>query len=157
MDLVQFVIPGRGRRVGLIQADRVLDLTCASSALATVVELASRAFQQGKRLPVVVEVLAQGRQLESLDYNTLLAADPEGKDPWLLPPVDHPDPSRVLVSGTGLTHLGSVQSRDEMHGGKAATVEPQTDSAKMFAMGLADGKPLDDQRGAAPEWFYKGN
>ena len=36
-------------------------------------------------------------------------------EPFLLSPVDHPDPHHVLVSGTGLSHLGSMQSRDEMH------------------------------------------
>lgn len=157
MQLVQFFIPGRGRRVGLVRGERVLDLTGGAAAPASVVELADRTFRQGARLSVLVEELAQPPQLESLAYGDLLTAAPDGKVPWLLPPVDHTDPSRVLVSGTGLTHLGSVKSRDEMHGGKSAAAEPQTDSAKMFAMGLAGGKPAEGERGAAPEWFYKGN
>ena len=74
-----------------------------------------------------------------------------------MPPVDLPDPRRVLVSGTGLTHLGSVKSRDAMHGGQTQVAEPQTDSAKMFAMGLKGGRPHQGERGTAPEWFYKGN
>ena len=57
----------------------------------------------------------QSAQVETLAYDSLLAAEPGGTQPWLLPPVDHVDRSRVLVSGTGLTHLGSVKSRDEMH------------------------------------------
>ncbi len=116
------------------------------------------AFRGEVRLAALVEELAQVAEGSiPLAYESLLAAEPDGTNPWLLPPVDHTDPSRVLVSGTGLTHLGSVKSRDEMHGGKPAAAEPQTDSAKMFAMGLAGGKPATDQRGAAPEWFYKGN
>lgn len=157
MQLVQFFIPSRGRRMGMIRDDRVLDLTSAGSAPTSVVELAASAFRRGLRLVALVEELAQSPRLDSLAYDSLLAGKPDGKAPWLLPPVDHPDPSRVLVSGTGLTHLGSVKSRDEMHGGKPAAAEPQTDSAKMFALGLAGGKPAKDQRGAAPEWFYKGN
>ncbi|MBI3866317.1 MAG: sugar transporter [Planctomycetia bacterium] len=157
MQLVQFYVPGLGRRVGLVRGERVLDLTGAGAAPASVVELAQAAFHNGSRLAEFVERLAQSPGLEPLAFDRLLAADPEGESPWLLPPLDHPDPRRVLVSGTGLSHLGSVKSRDEMHGGKPADAAPQTDSAKMFAMGLEGGKPADGVRGAAPEWFYKGN
>jgi hypothetical protein len=157
MQLIQFIVPGRGRRVGLVQGDRVLDLTAAADAPTNVVELAGRAFGRGVRLAALVDELARAAQGEELSYDRLLAAEADGAEPWLLPPVDHPDPSRVLVSGTGLTHLGSVKSRDEMHGGKSAAAEPQTDSAKMFAMGIEGGRPADGQRGVAPEWFYKGN
>lgn len=157
MQLVQFLIPGRGRRAGIVRDGKVLDLTGANAALSSVVDLALHAFRSEAKLSEVVEDLVRSSKVETLDYNSLLVAEPDGKVPWLLPPVDHPDSHRVLVSGTGLTHLGSVKSRDEMHGGKSATVEPQTDSAKMFAMGLDGGKPAEGERGAAPEWFYKGN
>ena len=33
----------------------------------------------------------------------------------------------------------------------------QTDSAKMFQMGIEGGKPEEGKIGVAPEWFYKGN
>ncbi len=34
----------------------------------------------------------------------------------ILPPIDHPtEPARCLVSGTGLTHLGSARNRQSMH------------------------------------------
>lgn len=157
MQLVQVFVPGRGRRVGIVRDEWVFDLTGANVALSSVVELALHAFRSGARLAAVVEELTRSPQIEAFDHQSLLAAEPGGKVPWLLPPVDHPDPRRVLVSGTGLTHLGSVKSRDEMHGGKSTTVEPQTDSAKMFALGLSGGNPPEGERGAAPEWFYKGN
>ena len=42
----------------------------------------------------------------------------------LLAPIDVPgDPERVLVSGTGLTHLGSAKDRQAMH---AAAATPRT-------------------------------
>jgi hypothetical protein len=157
MKLVQFLIPGRGRRVGVVQGDCILDLGGAGAGPTSVVELAGGAFRQGLRLAQLVEELSRAPQIDRLSYDSLLAAEPGGKVPCLLPPVDHPDPSRVLVSGTGLTHLGSVKSRDEMHGGKSTAAEPQTDSAKMFAMGIEGGRPADGVRGVAPEWFYKGN
>lgn len=73
----------------------------------------------------------------------------------LLPPIDHGDPAHLLVSGTGLTHLGSAEGRDKMH--KAAADGKATDSMRMFLMGLEGGKPSGETVGAQPEWFYKGD
>lgn len=76
----------------------------------------------------------------------------------MLPPLDHPDPARLLVSGTGLTHLGSAKTRDEMHSKQAEDAAPQTDSMRMFNLGVQGGKPPPAQfYGAQPEWFYKGD
>ena len=44
-----------------------------------------------------------------------LISDPKKFDVNILPPVTHPDPHRLFISGTGLTHTGSVKSRDMMH------------------------------------------
>jgi hypothetical protein len=74
----------------------------------------------------------------------------------LLPPVDHPDPAHILLTGTGLTHLGSAEGRDKMHRAAVENAAP-TDSMKMFLMGVEGGKPPDGEEGAQPEWFYKGN
>ena len=86
-----------------------------------------------------------------LDYQSIY----DGASEWrLLTPIDHPDePSRCLVSGTGLTHLGSAAQRQQMHEAKETDL---TDSMKMFRLGLAEGKPAPGTIGAAPEWFYKG-
>jgi hypothetical protein len=74
---------------------------------------------------------------------------------WL-PPIDHADPAHLLLTGTGLTHLGSAEGRDKMH--RAITdAAQQTDSMKMFLMGVAAGKPAAGQVGVQPEWFYKGD
>ena len=73
----------------------------------------------------------------------------------LLPPIDHPDPAHCMVSGTGLTHLGSAEGRDKMH--KAAASGETTDSMRMFLLGLEGGKPAAGEVGAQPEWFYKGD
>ena len=73
----------------------------------------------------------------------------------LLAPIDHPDPAHLLISGTGLTHLGSAEGRDKMH--KAAAAGHATDSMRMFLMGEEGGKPGDGQEGVQPEWFYKGD
>src|SRR5690606_34345653 len=72
----------------------------------------------------------------------------------LLAPIGHPDPAHLLLSGTGLTHLGSAESRDKMH--KAAAGGAMTDSMRMFQLGIEGGKP-EDGPGVQPEWFYKGD
>jgi hypothetical protein len=60
-----------------------------------------------------------------------------------------------VVSLTGLTHLGSATSRDQMHAAMAAG--NATDTMRMFQIGLEGGKPAAGQAGAQPEWAYKGD
>jgi hypothetical protein len=86
---------------------------------------------------------------ERFDYDELIY------ERRLLPPLDHPDPAHCLVSLTGLTHLGSAKSRDEMHA--AAMAGTATDSIRMFQIGLQGGKPRPGEIGAQPEWAYKGD
>jgi hypothetical protein len=99
-----------------------------------------------------VELLRKSAVIETLDYDAIYA----GESDWrLLTPIDHPrEPSRCLVSGTGLTHLGSAANRQQMH---EAAESDLTDSMKMFRSGLAGGKPAPGEVGVPPEWFYKGN
>lgn len=89
---------------------------------------------------------------ELLDYDAIYS----GQSDWkLLPPLDHPqEPARCMVSGTGLTHLGSARDRQNMHFG--ADENAITDSMKMFRWGVEGGKPAAGKVGIAPEWFYKG-
>jgi hypothetical protein len=74
----------------------------------------------------------------------------------IIPPIAHPDPAHLHLTGTGLTHLGSAATRDSMHK-KLDGEETLTDSMKMFKMGLEGGKPKAGEAGVQPEWFYKGN
>lgn len=75
----------------------------------------------------------------------------------LLPPLTHPSPAHCLVSGTGLTHLGSADTRDAMHVKVNADDAELSDSMRMFKMGLEGGKAPFGVEGAQPEWFYKGD
>ncbi|QDY71647.1 AraD1 family protein [Qingshengfaniella alkalisoli] len=75
----------------------------------------------------------------------------------LLPPILHPDPAHLHLTGTGLTHLGSASTRNSMHSKSGAEADKLTDSMKMFQMGLEGGKPANGAVGVQPEWFYKGN
>lgn len=94
--------------------------------------------------------LASASLGETYDYETIVS------EKRLLSPITHPDPAYLLVSGTGLTHLGSADTRASMHA-KLANEDSLTDSMKMFRMGLDGGKPAAGETGVAPEWFYKGD
>lgn len=78
------------------------------------------------------------------------------KERRILIPIDHKDPAHVFVTGTGLTHLGSAEGRDQMHRDLADPIK-LTDSMRMFRLGLEGGKPKRGEAGAQPEWFYKGD
>jgi hypothetical protein len=76
----------------------------------------------------------------------------------LLPPINHPaGPTHFLISGTGLTHIGSAATRNAKHAGVTDPKNPpKSDSMRLFEQGLAGGKPVGDEIGAMPEWFFKG-
>jgi hypothetical protein len=63
------------------------------------------------------------------------------------------------VSGTGLTHLKSASARDAMHpaGAAGAARAGDSDSMRMYRMGVERGRPAAGRPGVAPEWFYKGD
>ncbi len=146
MRLVQFVAPAGERRVGRVSGDgRMVE---ALRGVASVYELAQSAMDRGQRLAD----LAAGMPAERPQALAGLLA--EGR---LLAPLDHPDPAHCLITGTGLTHIGSAQARDSMHQVQAADEAKLSDSMKMFRLGIEGGKPAPGRIGVAPEWFYKGD
>jgi hypothetical protein len=114
---------------------------------ASTYDIASAAIRAGRGL--AAEVAAAGRG-ERVDLSAALAS---GR---VLAPIDHRDPAHLLVTGTGLSHLGSAEGRDKMHK-DLADPSKLSDSMKMFRMGLEGGKPAPGARGVQPEWFYKGD
>jgi hypothetical protein len=112
------------------------------SGIATVYALAETAVAQEVPLAAVIP--------EGGEVVDLAALAVQGK---LDVPVRHPEPARMYLCGTGLTHLGSASTRNAMH---ASGAEDVSDSMKMFRMGLEGGKPAAGKIGAQPEWFYKG-
>jgi hypothetical protein len=169
VELVQFEIPGHGRRVGFVNGDVVRDVTANHADLAYVYDLFQAAFAARRPLVDFVRSLVPGNSTASFSMRALLSGTPGGSTPFICPPLDHADPHRVLVTGTGLTHTGSMQSRDQMHAAqketpsgpsspaKEVSATPMTDSARMFELGVKGGKPLPGARGNSPEWFYKGD
>src|SRR5271157_1901928 len=163
MRLIQFIVSDTGRHAGLIEKDIVIDLTSINPNWQSIYRIFEEAQQAGKNLESYIYNSEFPKNRVTLSYFELLKQKPGGKI-WLIPPLDHPDPAHCLISGTGLTHLGSASQRNEMH---KAPVHPKTieakretrvitDSQKMFEMGLKGGKPEFGKRGIQPEWFYKG-
>jgi hypothetical protein len=144
MRLVQIQKDGT-RRVALVEEPHLRLIAGVESIYELAAGLDSSC---GSLAKIVSESLSPKR----LDYDAVYS----GKSGWrLLPPICHPwEPARCLVSGTGLTHLGSAQNRQKMHLAKESEL---TDSMKMFRLGVAGGKPARGKIGVAPEWFYKGN
>lgn len=122
------------------------DASAYLAGVSTTVELARMAIAEGRTLADAARARLTG---ETVDLSAELAA---GR---LLPAIDHADPARMMLAGTGLTHLGSASGRDAMH--KAAAEGKQTDSMRIFLEGLEGGKPGPGETGAQPEWFYKGD
>jgi hypothetical protein len=138
---------GKMRRVALVQEPKIQLLAPEISSIFTVV---------GAAIAKDIDLSRAARQNatdEQLDYDAIYNGDSDWK---ILPAIDHPEPARCLVSGTGLTHLGSARDRQAMHAPSAEEFESLTDSMKMFRWGLAGGRPKAGSIGTPPEWFYKG-
>jgi hypothetical protein len=135
---------GDARRVAVVEEPKLRLLRNFDSMYA----LAQAAINNdGKLTSTVADYLTD----ESLDYDPIY----EGRSEWkILAPIDHPQEiARCLVSGTGLTHLGSARDRASMH---MAKEQELTDSMKMFRWGVEAGRPDAGKIGIAPEWFHKG-
>jgi hypothetical protein len=144
MRLIQFENEQGGRFVGLVSGERIEVLAGVTSTR----ELALAAIR-GKR-SLAEEVQAHECEAGPL-YRDLLEAQ------RVLPPLDHEDAAHCLVSGTGLTHLGSAATRDKMHQQNEHDDAKLTDSMQMFRWGMQGGRPQSGNVGAQPEWFYKGD
>jgi len=146
MRLVQVTHKTKGRRVAIVEEPHLILLNQYSSIFA----LAKAAIENGGALTSLVK-----RNLSevALEYDSIY----KGKSEWkLLPAFDHPtDVTKIMLSGTGLTHKASAENRQKMH--EAEEEQELTDSMKIYLMGVDGGKPEKGEIGIQPEWFYKGN
>ncbi len=144
--LVQLQHPEHGRRVARVEANELVLLEEYDSAY----ELAWEAVSRQERLSDLIET---NQSENCLDYDAIYA----GQSDWkLLPVFDFPhNPTRCLVTGTGLTHKNSALDRDGMRKGKSTGAE-MSDSMKMYNLGVEGGRPRSGKAGVQPEWFYKG-
>src|SRR5215472_14108807 len=135
---------GTIRRLAMVEEPHVRLLDSCSSLY----ELAHVAISAGMKLS---DIAHQRARNETIPYDPIYSGESDWK---LLPAIDHPEePACCLISGTGLTHLGSARNRQSMHASKE---EDPTDSMKMFRWGVEGGRPASGSIGISPEWFYKG-
>src|SRR5260370_12583548 len=148
LHLVQ-ISNGSSRRVAIVEEPRLYCLTGVQS----VYELAQLGLGRGRRLSEQAIGIANGA---ALDYDAIYA----GTSEWhLLAPIDVPgSPSRLMIAGTGLTHLGSAKEREAMHLVDATMAdETVTDRMLMFQWVMESGRPTAGEFVFAPEWSYNGN
>lgn len=146
MRILQFTKPDGQRAVARVDST---DSLTEIENYETSYDLAQTAIAEGCSLTSLIDKNATGPQH---DYEAVVTED------RLLAPLDHPDPAHFLITGTGLSHLGSADTRDQMHKKVAdAGEESLSDSMKMFRWGLEGGKPANGEVGVQPEWFYKGD
>lgn len=146
MRLVQLIHKTKGRKVAKVEEPNLRLLNGYDS----VYELAIAALQVDRALTkIIVKSLSE----ELFDYDSIY----EGKSDWkLLPAFDHPsDVTKLMLSGTGLTHKASAENRQKMH--EVSAEATLTDSMKIYLWGLEGGHPTKGATGVQPEWFYKGN
>ena len=143
--LVQFKTETGERKVAVVGADG--ETLLPLQGFATVHELALHSMETGTTLEALVANLPRD---EAIDYDAVLIA---GR---VLPPLDHPEPARFLITGTGLTHTGSATARNRMHMDTHGPDAIESDSMKIYRMGLDGGKPAEGAIGIQPEWFFKG-
>ena len=148
MRLVQLA-NGSLRAVALVDEPHLVQLT----QLTSIYQLAERALDHKMPLTKLAAMLADG---DRILYDDVYRQN----SPWtLLAPIDVPGALQMtLVSGTGLTHLGSARERQAMHLETSQKKDVEmTDSMRMFEWGREKGRPAAGEIGIAPEWFYKGD
>lgn len=134
-----------GRRVAASDDGKTLRVL---NGVARIYELALAAARANSSLESAAKAKIGA---ETLSYEEVI------DEKRLLSPLDHPDPYRCLITGTGLSHLGSAAARDSMHAKLQKSEAELTDSMKMFKWGMEGGKPPAGKIGTPPEWFYKGD
>ena len=105
MKLLQFNLPGRGRRAGVLEGAEVVDLTSADPELRSVLDVLNRSVSAGK---VVEDVVREVRPLAADVYAFAdLNVSPSQANPHLDMPICAPE-----VWGFGVTYKRSAMDRD---------------------------------------------
>jgi len=145
MRLIQYTGRDGASRVGCVDTSGVARTI---RGMNTTFEIATNAINRDIKISEFVEERLTD---ESESVTTIL------EEKRIRAPFHHPDPQRQILTGTGLSHLGSASARDSMHTKLNQPHDDLTDSMKMFKLGLDGGKPQLGKIGAQPEWFYKGD
>lgn len=145
MRLVQLIHPEEGRKIAKVEEPNLRIIGNFQS----IFDLADNAVKNNGNLSEAVD---KNLTDTILSYDSIYNLVSDWK---LLPSFDHPlDPTKILLSGTGLTHKASAENRDKMH--EQIENDKLTDSMKIYRMGVESGHPPLGNIGVQPEWFYKG-
>jgi 2-dehydro-3-deoxy-D-arabinonate dehydratase len=109
MKLCQFHLPGKGKRVGVVEGDEVLDVTSPRAGITSVLALVQRCGTAG-RLERQARRMARGARTR-LPWGALDRRPAPGR-PHLLAPLDPPE-----VWGAGITYRRSMQYYEAHTGG----------------------------------------
>ena len=146
MKLLQFVEPGDGMHVGLVDGEQVLDLTGGAGAPRTIYEIYYDLGGDERGLVAAVESLlgAASRTLSLTD----LQANRGSERPYLTKPVSGPPgyPHALSVWLAGVTHEVSAKLRE---------IEAQQATGE--AVNVYDQKYREVSAGGRPELFSKGD
>jgi 2-dehydro-3-deoxy-D-arabinonate dehydratase len=107
MKLLQFYLPEKGQRVGILKDDEVLDIT--STGLGSTLELVERSISEGTS---VDKIASAQKTVGTYSYKSLNII-PDKNKPHLLIPIYPPE-----VWGCGVTYKRSAEMRDEDTTGK---------------------------------------
>ena len=106
MRIIQFTDSRLGRCLGVVRKDEVENVTLRDATFTSTHAAFCKARKKGQRLENYLEnLLANPAHSAPLKLADLLASGS------VLAPVTEEPGSRLLISGTGLTHLGSVEQR----------------------------------------------
>ena len=145
MQLMQWIDPGDGMHVGVVEGDEGLDLTSGGDAPRTVHEIYYDRGGDENGLAAVVAGLkgAVSRRLSLVD----LMANRSSDSPYLIKPVSGPpgDPFALRVWLAGVTHEVSAKLR-----------EIEARQATGDAVNVYDQKYREVSAGGRPELFSKG-
>jgi hypothetical protein len=144
MRVIQYLDTAGEKAVGIVEGAVVAKVATYRSTY----DAALAAIAKGVTLSALLDADRAGT---TEDYDAIIA------EKRIRLPIDHPEPARCLLTGTGLTHIGSADARDSMHVAMAADEHKLSDSMKMFRWGIEGGRPPAGQMGIQPEWFYKGD
>jgi 2-dehydro-3-deoxy-D-arabinonate dehydratase len=122
MKLIQFFLPGKGKRVGFVQGDRVLDITSAEEGVRSTLDLVA----QGKTAQGLVARatwLSRTLHRKGLDWRGLLRP-PSRRVAHLLIPIDPPEVWGATDTYAPEAGLGFAPASGDPSGALAAFPDP---------------------------------
>lgn len=107
MKLLQFHLPQNGVRVGVLEDDKVLDITMIDQQIDSTLKLFTVAKQHQKSVAHLINELIENNSPATYDFKSLDVSKNDNQ-PHILPPIFAPE-----VWAFGVTYKRSAEARDE--------------------------------------------